>query len=500
MSGRPLHAKVFQPDLYRAGHFALALFPLLRTPDDFARNKLFGKKELASSMLSWSKDPLPRSLLKLSTEDASSNACNLFRAVQGFMGDRAYSFPDGLGCEVLAAGVSTPELRDEIFVQLAKQLHQNAAVESVRKGWQLMGLACESFAPSESLRPFLYHFLLSFQDQVSYHARNYVAFCLRILQQQTPGCSVANAPVIAHVAAFRERVMQSAEVAIFFPDGSSFTILLDPSVTTRQVMDQLLERAGLSAAEHLPSMALFHQASYAEEPVALLPSACPLDFPAAKIGPTPDGEGGVGCRFLLSKRIWSAHLSEEPWSPAFAALLKHGASASSMSLVADMSLPDQLLLSILFYQHVLDLLRFDHYALTRAELVHVVAVYQKVVELQVLPLIAESHGTGIAEMAALQPAAAASWTDDERAGFAREVTQAKSALASAASYSPFALLDSAWTSRSHFGYASFSVQNPELKSLPELVVVGVSIQGLFLIDAQTKTVLKHFRFAHVTGA
>ena len=43
----------------------------------------------------------------------------------GFMGDRVMSFPNMLAREVLEKGIQEPELRDEIYVQIIKQVTSN---------------------------------------------------------------------------------------------------------------------------------------------------------------------------------------------------------------------------------------------------------------------------------------------------------------------------------------------------------------------------------------
>lgn len=41
------------------------------------------------------------------------------------MGDRVMSFPNMLAREVLEKGIQNPDLRDEIFIQLIKQVTEN---------------------------------------------------------------------------------------------------------------------------------------------------------------------------------------------------------------------------------------------------------------------------------------------------------------------------------------------------------------------------------------
>ena len=168
----------FSPSAFLSPNLSIHLCPLLRSPDDFVKGKWMGKDRLKKSMLTHSKEAIPRSLTRLDglkrtrgaetveagrpagVEDATAEAAeggsdslcemalSVFKAVQGWMGDRVYSFPDSLALDILSQGVQEPQLRDEIYVQSIKQVRDNGKVESVVRGWQLLGLLSECFLPS----------------------------------------------------------------------------------------------------------------------------------------------------------------------------------------------------------------------------------------------------------------------------------------------------------------------------------------------------------------
>jgi len=107
-------------------------------------------------MLCWEKEPIPRSLFKLSTAYCGSKqksinlkneAKELFKNVLGYMRDRYHPYPVTLAHEIICRGVEEPLLRDEIFCQLIKQTTDNPSVESNILGWKLMYLCLCCFTP-----------------------------------------------------------------------------------------------------------------------------------------------------------------------------------------------------------------------------------------------------------------------------------------------------------------------------------------------------------------
>jgi aminoglycoside/choline kinase family phosphotransferase len=58
-------------------------------------------------MLSWTKDPIPTSLTLLDLPYAKQ-VVRLFKNVQGFMGDKALSYPNALAQDLLDQGTHAP--------------------------------------------------------------------------------------------------------------------------------------------------------------------------------------------------------------------------------------------------------------------------------------------------------------------------------------------------------------------------------------------------------
>ena len=141
------------------GSFVFSRFTKLKKPSQFAKRFGVTQDYLRKNMLKWTDEPIHTSLTRLPDAETKRLATRYFKNVLGYMGDRAYSYPLVLGHEVIEAGIANPELRDEIYCQIIKQMIDNPSSASIRRGWNLMALALSSFPPSDELENFLEMFL-----------------------------------------------------------------------------------------------------------------------------------------------------------------------------------------------------------------------------------------------------------------------------------------------------------------------------------------------------
>ncbi|ELR21237.1 myosin1, putative [Acanthamoeba castellanii str. Neff] len=138
--------------------FVFEQFGGLRKPEDFAKAKLLGREALKLGMFKWTKSPIPTSLTTLD-QLAVKSATRLFKNVLGFMGDRPLPYPNALAQDLLEQCLAAPELRNEVYCQIIKQLTENPSPQSVTKGWQLMRCCLQTFPPSEEFANYLEMFL-----------------------------------------------------------------------------------------------------------------------------------------------------------------------------------------------------------------------------------------------------------------------------------------------------------------------------------------------------
>ena len=131
----------------KASKFNFKNYANMRTPDDYARNTILNKKKLKESMFNWTGNKIPKSLTNLKDQEARF-AIQLHKSLLGYMGDVQMSFPATLAQDILEKGLKYHNLRDEIYVQLMKQLSTNPAADSIAKGWQVMCMCVSTFPPS----------------------------------------------------------------------------------------------------------------------------------------------------------------------------------------------------------------------------------------------------------------------------------------------------------------------------------------------------------------
>ena len=155
-------------------------FPYLCTADDFAKGIIINKAKAKECFLSFQSSVIPRSLLELDKE-FSRVAVQMHKNLLGYMGDKQLSFPAMLAHDILQKGFKYKEIRDEIYMQIIKQINLNPRPESVAKGWQMLCMCVGTFPPSYEFENFLLHYImekLAGRGAVA----DYAKYCLRTLE------------------------------------------------------------------------------------------------------------------------------------------------------------------------------------------------------------------------------------------------------------------------------------------------------------------------------
>ncbi|KAI7856712.1 Rho GTPase activation protein [Circinella umbellata] len=129
----------------------------------FATHKkgLFRRRVPMREMLEWTKDSINKPLMMLN-KDLHKDALRCFRMIQMVMGDRhrprnSNDIEDLQS--ILSCGITKGQMRDEIYVQVCKQLNNNPRGTSIKKGWEILCTVCITFPPSKNLESYLTQFV-----------------------------------------------------------------------------------------------------------------------------------------------------------------------------------------------------------------------------------------------------------------------------------------------------------------------------------------------------
>ena len=105
-----------------------------------------------SEMLCYTKsNSLPTSLVHMHDPDNVNLACSIFKDLcKVLQGDMRSDKITLIIQSTIAYGIERPELRDEIFCQLIRQVTDNPREEAVMNGWQFLTLSIIAFHPSKN--------------------------------------------------------------------------------------------------------------------------------------------------------------------------------------------------------------------------------------------------------------------------------------------------------------------------------------------------------------
>lgn len=125
--------------------------PLLQDPLSWAKKSFFGDilglEERQNKFLKWMKNPIHKPLTKVLDKKLISEGIENFKNIQYFMGDKEHKSPSSCAQAIIHLGAHNELLRDEIYLQIMKQLIENPNPSSVEKGWQLMAYCLRCFSP-----------------------------------------------------------------------------------------------------------------------------------------------------------------------------------------------------------------------------------------------------------------------------------------------------------------------------------------------------------------
>ncbi|XP_049327637.1 rho GTPase-activating protein 39 isoform X1 [Astyanax mexicanus] len=136
---------------------------------------LFRRRVSIANMLSWNRGSIKKPMLVTSDRTVRKEACEMFKLVQAYMGDR----PSRLDRRHAALLIVTKcwgmqGLRDELYVQLVRQTTGNTSPRSLATGWELMAVSLAFFAPSPKFCCYLEGYIQRHMDPTSDKKREFL--------------------------------------------------------------------------------------------------------------------------------------------------------------------------------------------------------------------------------------------------------------------------------------------------------------------------------------
>uniref|UniRef100_A0A2K6EGL4 Unconventional myosin-VIIa n=1 Tax=Propithecus coquereli TaxID=379532 RepID=A0A2K6EGL4_PROCO len=245
---RLLQLRTAEPEV-RAKPYTLEEFSYdyFRPPPKHTLSRVMVSKARGKDRL-WShtREPLKQALLKkiLGSEELSQEACMAFIDIR-YMGDypsKRMRSVNELTDQIFEGALKAEPLKDEVYVQILKQLTDNHIRYSEERGWELLWLCTGLFPPSNILLPHVQRFLQS---------RKHCALaidCLQRLQKALRNGARKYPPHLVEVEAIQHKTTQIFH-KVYFPDDTDEAFEVESSTKAKDFCQNIATRLLLKSSD-----------------------------------------------------------------------------------------------------------------------------------------------------------------------------------------------------------------------------------------------------------
>ncbi|XP_054555528.1 unconventional myosin-VIIa isoform X2 [Talpa occidentalis] len=246
---RLMQLRTAEPEV-RAKPYTLEEFSYdyFRPPPKHTLSRVMVSKARGKDRL-WShtREPLKQALLKkiLGSEELSQEACMAFIAMLKYMGDypsKRMRSVNELTDQIFEGALKAEPLKDEVYVQILKQLTDNHIRYSEERGWELLWLCTGLFPPSNILLPHVQRFLQSRK-----HCPLAID-CLQRLQKALRNGSRKYPPHLVEVEAIQHKTTQIFH-KVYFPDDTDEAFEVESSTKAKDFCQNISARLLLKSSE-----------------------------------------------------------------------------------------------------------------------------------------------------------------------------------------------------------------------------------------------------------
>ncbi|RYH13585.1 hypothetical protein EON65_35300 [archaeon] len=233
--------------LHSTSVFSLYKYALLYFNYDTYLNN---NNNILNNLISHQSEMITTSLTKLSNNSVQALACEIFTYIHIFSSQttRRYDIMSKLLSKLLF--YANAELTDEVYVQICKQIKNNADSNYVEYAYQLLLVLLSCIAPSPLFFPYLLVFLYT---QLSSHKGNtnlkrFILHCLQVIYVSMHHSTRKELPTEKEIQLLL--LNEAYNVSVYQIGLQSVTIAIDSFTCVGQLLDEVLKTLQIQASNH----------------------------------------------------------------------------------------------------------------------------------------------------------------------------------------------------------------------------------------------------------